>query len=221
VRVGPVRLVGQGLASPAAVKRAALAGLGLAGVLGLVLVAAAEAWWWLVVGAACLAAAWLYTGGPRPYGYAGLGEVFVFVFFGPVAVVGTASTQTGELTWFALAVSLPIGILAALILVANNLRDIPTDIEAGKRTLAVVLGDAASRQLFVLGCLTAYALVCAVALVNAGALVGLLGAVPAWRAARTVAGGASGRDLIPVLGATSLALLLTGLGLGVGLAALG
>ena len=139
-RVGPVRLVASGLASPAAVKRAALACFGAAGVVGLGL-AWATSWWVLVVGAACLAAGWFYTGGPRPYGYAGLGEVFVFVFFGLVATVGTYYVQTLRLdvpvVWFA---AVLVGLLATALLLANNLRDIQTDARTGKRTLAVRVG---------------------------------------------------------------------------------
>ena len=221
VRVGPVRLVGQQLAEPRAVKRAALAALGVAAALGLLLVVLAQAWLWLLVGAAGIAAAWLYTGGPRPYGYAGLGEVFVFTFFGPVAVIGTAYVQTGAMSWLAVATSIPIGILTALILIANNLRDIPSDRLVGKRTLAVVLGDAGTRTLFLVGAIVAYVIVLGVAVSHPGALAGLAGAVPMAGAVRDVRGGASGRSLIPVLGRTSMAVLLTGLGLGLGLALVG
>ncbi len=141
VRVGPLRLVGSGAASPAAVKRAAFAAFGVAAVAGLAL-AAMTTWWLVAVGALAILAAWGYTGGPRPYGYAGLGELFVFVFFGLVAVGGTAYVQIGSLTWLALTVAVPVGLLACAILVANNLRDLPRDAEAGKHTLAVKLGDA-------------------------------------------------------------------------------
>ena len=139
-RVGPVRLTATGLASPAAVKRAALLAFAVAGVVGLAL-AWATSWWILLVGAACLLAGWFYTGGPRPYGYAGLGEVFVFVFFGLVATVGTFYVETERLDrpavwWSAVAV----GLLATALLLANNLRDIASDIESGKRTLAVRVG---------------------------------------------------------------------------------
>jgi 1,4-dihydroxy-2-naphthoate octaprenyltransferase len=220
-RVGPVRLVGQGLAPAVAVRRAAVGSLAAAGVLGVVLVAIAGAWWWLLVGAASIAAAWLYTGGPRPYGYAGLGEFFVFAFFGPVAVVGTTAIQTGAVEPLAVVVSLPIGVLAALILVANNLRDIPTDIDAGKRTLAVVMGDDVTRSAFTIGAIASVLLVVAISNRHPGALAGLAGALPLSVAVRQVRQGARGRDLVPVLGATSLALLLTGLGLGLGLAVWG
>ncbi len=138
-RVGPLRLVASGLATPFAVKRAALAAFVVAGAAGLAL--AAVAGWWLVgVGAACVAAAWFYTGGPRPYGYVGLGELAVFCFFGLVATVGTAYVQTGELTALEVLAALPVGLLAVSLLVVNNLRDIPGDTAAGKHTLAVRLG---------------------------------------------------------------------------------
>jgi 1,4-dihydroxy-2-naphthoate octaprenyltransferase len=220
-RVGPVRLVGQGLASPAAVRRAAVGSLAAAALAGVLLVAIAGLWWWLLVGAACLAAAWLYTGGPRPYGYAGLGELFVFAFFGPVAVVGTTAVQTGGVESLAVVASLPVGILAALILVANNLRDIPTDLDAGKRTLAVLLGDDGTRTAFTMGAIAVVVLVLAMSVRHPGALGGLAGAVPLSAAVRGIRQGARGRALVPVLGTTSLALLLTGAGLGVGLAVAG
>ncbi|HRA35704.1 MAG TPA: 1,4-dihydroxy-2-naphthoate polyprenyltransferase, partial [Acidimicrobiales bacterium] len=139
-RVGPVRLVGQGLASPGAVKRAALTAFAVAGAVGAAL-AVAVGPELFVVGALAIAAGWFYTGGPRPYGYAGLGEVFVFVFFGVVATAGSAYVQTGELTALALGASVPVGFLATALLVVNNLRDIPGDTAVGKRTLAVRLGD--------------------------------------------------------------------------------
>ena len=147
-RVGPVRLVGQGLASPGAVKRAALAAFAVAGVVGAAL-AVAVGPELFVVGALAIAAGWFYTGGPRPYGYAGLGEVFVFVFFGVVATAGSAYVQTGELTALALGASVPVGFLATALLVVNNLRDIPGDTAVGKRTLAVRLGDRSTRWLYV------------------------------------------------------------------------
>ena len=145
-RVGPMRLVGSGTASPGAVKRAAFLAFGVAAVAGLVL-AATTAWWLVLVGALCVLAAWFYTGGSKPYGYLGLGEVMVFVFFGLVAVVGTTYVQTQEwqaAAWYA---AVGIGAIACAILVANNLRDIPTDRGAGKITLAVRLGDAAHAAL--------------------------------------------------------------------------
>ena len=147
-RVGPVRLVGQGLAEPHAVKRAALLCFAVAAVAGLALVVLSQLWWLLAVGAAAIVAAWTYTGGPRPYGYAGWGEVFVFVFFGLVAVCGTAVVQVGHISGLAWLCGTGVGALACAILVVNNLRDIPGDTVAGKRTLAVRLGDPATRRLY-------------------------------------------------------------------------
>ncbi|WP_419846505.1 1,4-dihydroxy-2-naphthoate polyprenyltransferase [Candidatus Poriferisocius sp.] len=139
-RVGPARLVGGGMVAPAAVRRAAFGAFAVAAVAGLVL-AIAVAPWLIAVGLACIVAAWYYTGGKRPYGYAGLGEVAVFVFFGQVATAGTAFVQTEELTGLAVAAAVPVGLLASALLMANNLRDIPQDRAAGKRTFAVRLGD--------------------------------------------------------------------------------
>ena len=147
-RVGPVRLVGQGLAAPRAVKRAAWASFAVAAVAGLALVVLTGEWWLLLVGVASVAAAWLYTGGPRPYGYAGLGEVFVFVFFGLVPVVFTAYVQILTITVSAVVGGIGVGLLSCAILITNNLRDIPGDTVAGKRTLAVRIGDRATRALY-------------------------------------------------------------------------
>ena len=147
-RVGPVRLVAAGLAPPRQVLAAAFGCFFVAGAAGLAL-AAVTSWWLVAVGAACIAAAWFYTGGPRPYGYSGLGEVFVFAFFGVVAVAGTAYVQMSAFSWLGLAASVPAGLLACALLMVNNLRDIKTDTVAGKRTLAVMLGDARSRAVYV------------------------------------------------------------------------
>ena len=207
-RVGPMRLVGSGAASPGAVKRAAFLAFGVAALAGLVL-AATTAWWLVAVGALCVLAAWFYTGGSKPYGYLGLGEVMVFVFFGLVAVVGTTYVQTETWEWAALYAAVGIGSLACAILVANNLRDIPTDIVAGKRTLAVVLGDRRTRLLYLLLVVLAAAAVVALAAVTAWCvLIGLGFLVLAAPAVRTVLGGATGPGLIPVLQATGLAELL-------------
>ncbi|HEY7432087.1 MAG TPA: 1,4-dihydroxy-2-naphthoate polyprenyltransferase, partial [Streptosporangiaceae bacterium] len=148
-RVGPVRLVAAGLAPPRQVLYAAFGCFLVAGVAGLA-VAAVTSWWLVAVGAACIAAAWFYTGGPKPYGYNGLGEVFVFLCFGVVAVAGTAYVQMKALSWLGLAASVPAGLLACALLMVNNLRDIGSDTLAGKRTLAVMLGDARSRVAYVL-----------------------------------------------------------------------
>src|SRR5690606_8517644 len=140
-RVGPMRLVGSGAAPAAAVKRAAFGCFGIAAAAGLAIVVITQVWWLLAVGVACILAAWVYPGGKRPYGYHGLGEVFVFVFFGLVAVCGTTLVQTGAVGWAALAAAVTVGGLACAILVANNLRDLAGDRESGKHTLATRLGD--------------------------------------------------------------------------------
>ncbi|MEO5852217.1 MAG: 1,4-dihydroxy-2-naphthoate polyprenyltransferase [Nocardioides sp.] len=203
-RVGPLRLVGSGLASPRSVRLAAFAAFGVAGVAGLVL-AATTAWWLVAVGVLAILAAWFYTGGTSPYGYRGLGEVMVFVFFGLVAVVGTTYVQTESFDWPALYAAVGIGALACAILVVNNLRDIPSDREVGKRTLAVALGTERTRGLYALLVLAAAVAVVAVAsatswwvLVGLGFLLRM--AVPL----RTVLGGATGPALVPVLQQTGL-----------------
>jgi 1,4-dihydroxy-2-naphthoate polyprenyltransferase len=207
-RVGPLRLVGSGVAAPGAVKRAAFLAFAVAAAAGLVL-AATTAWWLVAVGLVSVLAAWYYTGGSKPYGYLGLGEVMVFVFFGLVAVVGTTYVQTETWEWAALWAAVGVGALACAILVANNLRDIPTDTAAGKRTLAVVLGDAGTRRLYVALVLVAAAAVVGVAVVTSWcALAGLGFLVLAAPATRTVVGGATGPGLIPVLQQTGLSELL-------------
>lgn len=216
-RVGPIRLVASGLATPGAVKRAALVAFGVAGVAGLAL-AAVAGWWLVALGAACVGAAWFYTGGPRPYGYVGLGEVSVFVFFGLVATTGTTYVQTDMLTSLEVLAAVPVGLMAVALLVVNNLRDIPGDSLAGKRTLAVRMGPAATRR-FYEGCvLLAILLVIPIALIRPWALLGL-GALPlAIVPVRAVASGADGPALIPVLGATGRAQLALGILLAIGLA---
>jgi 1,4-dihydroxy-2-naphthoate octaprenyltransferase len=207
-RVGPMRLVGSGAASPGAVKGAAFAAFGVAAVAGLVL-AATTAWWLVAVGLVCVIAAWFYTGGSRPYGYLGLGEVMVFVFFGLVAVVGTTYVQTETFEWAALYAAVGVGSLACAILVANNLRDIPTDVEAGKRTLAVKLGPERTRGLYAILVLAAAAAVVAVAAATTWwALVGLGFLVRMVPPVRTVLGGAVGPALVPVLQQTGVGQLI-------------
>jgi 1,4-dihydroxy-2-naphthoate octaprenyltransferase len=202
-RVGPVRLVASGLAPPGAVKRAAFIAFGVAAAAGLAL-AAATTWWLLAVGLAAIAAAWGYTGGPRPYGYAGLGELFVFVFFGLVATVGTTYVAVEEITALSVVMGAAAGCLACALLVVNNLRDIPSDTAAGKRTLAVRLGDGATRGLYVL-LLAAAFLLAAVAAVGwrIEVLVALLSVVLAVAPVRTIRSAARGPALIPVLGGTA------------------
>jgi 1,4-dihydroxy-2-naphthoate octaprenyltransferase len=215
-RVGPLRLVGSGLVPASRVKAAALGFLALGAALGFVL-AATTSWWLLLVGAAAVAAAWTYTGGSSPYGYRALGEVSVFVFFGLVAVVGTAYVQVEEITWPAVTASIGIGALACAILVANNLRDIPTDSVTGKRTLAVLLGDARTRALFTALAVLAVAVLVVSAFFTPWALLGLLCLPLLVRAVRVVVAGASGAALIPVLRDVGLAELVYAAGLALGL----
>jgi 1,4-dihydroxy-2-naphthoate octaprenyltransferase len=200
------------------VKRAAFLAFGVAAVAGLVL-AATTAWWLVAVGAVCVLAAWFYTGGSKPYGYLGLGEVMVFVFFGLVAVIGTAYVQTQAWQAAAVYAAVGIGAIACAILVANNLRDIPTDRGAGKITLAVRLGDGRTRLFYVLLMVLALVALIGVALTTGWwALLALVYAVPSLMASRVVRSGAGGPGLIPVLQLTGVAELLYGLGLLVGLA---
>ncbi|MGI8675823.1 MAG: 1,4-dihydroxy-2-naphthoate polyprenyltransferase [Nocardioidaceae bacterium] len=216
-RVGPLRLVGSGVASPAAVRRAAFLGLGVGAVAGLTL-AAISSWWLAPVGVAAVAAAWFYTGGSRPYGYHGLGELMVFVFFGLVAVLGTTYTQLGRLTVASIAGAVGVGVLACAILVANNLRDISTDAHSGKRTLAVVLGDHRTRVLYLT--LVAVAVVCLgwLGVLAPKALLGAAFALPVGRACRSVVRGDAGGELVAVLRYTGLAQLVYATGIAIGLA---
>lgn len=216
-RVGPLRLVGSGLVPARHVKIAAFTFLALGGALGFAL-AATTNWWLLLIGAAALIAAWTYTGGPVPYGYRALGEVSVFVFFGLVAVLGTAYVQVESITGPAVAAAVGVGALACAILVANNLRDIPTDTASGKKTLAVFLGDRWTRHFFTALVLTAVATLGVAAAYTPWALLGLLFVPFAVRARQIVAGGASGPALIPVLQSIGLAELVYAAGLALGLA---
>ncbi|MGF1599450.1 MAG: 1,4-dihydroxy-2-naphthoate polyprenyltransferase [Acidimicrobiales bacterium] len=216
-RVGPLRLVGSGLRTAGQVKRAALAAFAAAGVAGAAL-ALAVGPELLVVGAVSIVAGWAYTGGPKPYGYLGLGEVFVFVFFGLVATVGSAYVHTERVTGLSVVAAVPVGLLAVALLVVNNLRDIPGDAAAGKRTMAVRLGDAATRRLYLGLLVVAAAGIVACAFVRWPAVIALAGLATAVVPVRAVTGGATGPALIPVLGATGRTQLLTGLALAVGLA---
>jgi 1,4-dihydroxy-2-naphthoate octaprenyltransferase len=219
VRVGPVRLVGQELAAPAAVKRAAFASFGVAAAAGLVLVALSGQWWLVAIGAASIAAAWLYTGGPRPYGYAGLGEVFVFLFFGLVPVLATVYVQTLAITFADVIAAIGVGLLACAILVTNNLRDIPSDEVSGKRTLAVRLGERSTRALYLAMVAIAVILPLGVgALTTPWAMLVVLTGFLANGPVRIVIAGATGPALIPALKQTGLLLLVYGLALGLLLA---
>jgi len=206
-RAGPLRLVGSKVAAPRAVLTAAGVSLAVAAVAGLTL-AMLSAPWLIVVGALCLLGAWFYTGGSRPYGYAGFGEVAVFVFFGLVAVLGTQYTQALRVDGVGATLAVATGALSSAVLVANNLRDIPTDAVAGKVTLAVRLGDTRTRVLY--QSLLALAGVLTIALMRATpwCAIGLLAAPLALRAAGPVRRGQGGRDLIPVLRDTGLTMLV-------------
>jgi 1,4-dihydroxy-2-naphthoate octaprenyltransferase len=217
-RVGPLRLVGSGVATPRAVLGAAVGCFLAAALAGLVLVVVTGAWWLPAVGALAIAAAWFYTGGTRPYGYRALGEVSVFVFFGLVAVVGTAYVQSDRLTWTALLAAVPVGLLACALLVINNLRDIETDGPAGKRTLAVVLGDHRTRSLYVAMLLVPFAFVLAIAPARPFAALALAALPLAVTPVRQVRGGATGPSLIDTLRRTGRLQLVAGLLLAVGLA---
>jgi 1,4-dihydroxy-2-naphthoate polyprenyltransferase len=216
-RVGPMRLVGSGAASPWAVLVAAMLSFAVAAVAGLVL-AALTSWWLVAVGAVCILAAWTYTGGPIPYGYRALGEVFVFVFFGLVAVVGTTYVQTGTLEGLAFAVAVPIGLLIVAILVVNNLRDIDGDALVGKRTLAVLLGERGTRWAFAGLFGVALLVVVAVGVVRPWVLITLLAVPVGVPPLRTVLGGGRGPALIAALGGTGRLTLVTGVLLAAGLA---
>ena len=216
-RVGPTRLVAEGLATPSSVRLAALLSMAVAGVVGL-MVSIAVGPELLLVGVLCFAAGWLYTGGPRPYGYAGFGEVFVFVFFGLVATAGSAYVHLERVTGLGLLASIPVGLLATALLVTNNLRDIPSDTSAGKRTLAVRLGETWTRLLY-LGCLLgAFLLVPIIALAQPFALAALAAAPLARGPAKAVASGAAGRQLVPALVATGKLQLVFGALLALGIA---
>jgi 1,4-dihydroxy-2-naphthoate polyprenyltransferase len=208
VRVGPMRLVGSGAAAPAAVRTAALACFMVASVAGLVLVALSGQWWLLVLGAVCIAGAWCYTGGPRPYGYAGLGELAVFVFFGLAGVLGTQYVIGGQVSPTGGFAAVAVGAMSAAVLVANNLRDIPTDALVGKRTLAVRLGETRTRTLYTALVALPFVVTLGLASIQWATLAGLVALVLAVPPLRRVRSGASGAELIPVLRDTGLALLV-------------
>lgn len=217
-RVGPVRLVGQRLADPADVRTAAFACFFAACVVGLVLVALSQAWLLLLLGAASVWAAWHYTGGSRPYGYRGLGEVMVFIFFGLFAVLGTTWTQAHRLDLASVAGAVGCGALACAILVTNNLRDLDGDRESGKRTLAVRLGGVRTRQLYTALVVGAFVMVLLSGIVHPTALVGLLAVPMAVGPLRIVRSDAVGRELLPALARTGALQLWYAVFLTIGLA---
>ncbi len=206
-RVGPQRLVGSGVARPGAVRNAAFVCFGLAAVAGLGVVVLSGQWWMVAVGALCIGAAWFYTGGRRPYGYSGLGELAVFVFFGLTAVLGTLYVQAGTVTGTGIGAAVAVGSFSSAILVANNLRDIPTDQATGKRTLAVLLGDRDTRTLYVTLVLIPFLITTLIALRSTPALLGFLALPLLISPLRAVLRGGTGRRLIPALRDTGMAML--------------
>jgi 1,4-dihydroxy-2-naphthoate octaprenyltransferase len=201
-RKGPLRLTATGTAAPAAVKRAAVLAFGVAAIVGLVLSLVVNPWL-ILAGVAAIAAAVLYTGGPKPYGYLGLGEVMVLAFFGFVATVGSAYVQVEYVPGAAWWGSLVVGLLACAILVANNVRDIPTDAVTGKRTLAVRMGAVAARRMFVACYVGAFGAVVVIGLTQPWALLGLLALPMAVAPVRTVLARSDPPALVAALVATS------------------
>ncbi len=216
-RAGPMRLVGSGTATPRAVKYAAFGSFFVACLFGLVL-AAVTSWWIVAGGALCVLAAWFYTGGSRPYGYRGLGEISVFVFFGVAAVAGTAYVEMDRLSWLGLAASVPAGLLSCALLMINNLRDIGSDATSGKRTLAVRVGDARARTVYLLFLLLPFAGAALIGVYRPYALIALTALPLCVPPVRAVRGGVSGPGLIATLGQTGRLQLAFGIAFTVGLA---
>ena len=198
-RIGPARLVGSGLATARSVKFAAIISFGIASICGLWL-AILTSPVLIAVGILSITAAWSYTGGRRPYGYSGFGEISVFVFFGLVATVGSFYVQTQKITLMSFIVAIPVGALSCAILAINNLRDLNQDAIAGKRTLAVRMGDVAARRAF--AALLVVTHISALATLKPATLLTLLVAPLTFSLARQVMGGTSGASLIPLLGKT-------------------
>jgi 1,4-dihydroxy-2-naphthoate polyprenyltransferase len=206
-RIGPVRLVASGLASASSVKRAALISCLIAAIAGLVLAVKISPWL-LAVGAAAIWAAWGYTGGKKPYGYFGFGELSVFIFFGLVATVGSYYIQTEQFNWQIFLLSMPVGTLSCAILAINNLRDLPQDKLVGKRTMAVRIGEKNTRVFFMLLLFTAQLTALVAAGINPLALITLICAPITYRVIKQVLNGAVGSDLIEVLSKTAKLQLL-------------
>lgn len=200
-RVGPVRLVGSGLATAAAVKRAAFISFGFASIVGFIL-ATRTSYILIPVGALAIIAAWTYTGSSKPYGYRGFGEISVFLFFGIVATVGTYFVASSELAWQALLFSLPVGALSCAILAINNLRDLPKDALVNKRTLAVRMGDSRARLFFLSLLLFAHLSSIAAVVVTPWAIATLALLPITVQITRSIRAGSQGVDLIPLLGKT-------------------
>ena len=211
VRVGPVRLVGQKLAAPSAVKRAAFLSFAVAGISGLIMATVSGLWILLPVGITAMLAAWFYTGGSKPYGYLGFGEVFVFTYFGLVAVIGTSASQTGNISALSVLGGVSCGLLSTAILLANNVRDIPSDLVAGKKTLAVRLGDKKTRALFQVTVVAGIGISVAMSLIENGptlAWVALSAGFVAIEPIKVIRSGAQGKVLIPALAGTGKTLFV-------------
>ena len=207
-RTGPTRLTASKLARPAAVKKAAFISFGVAGVAGLIL-ALLSAWWLLLVGAFCLAGAWFYTGGKRPYGYRGLGEVAIFIFFGLIAVLGTEYAQAGAVSELGIVLAISVGAMSSAVNLTNNIRDIATDKPAGKRTLAVILGDSLSRKLYTVLLIVPYIVTFLVGVFAFPATwIAFISSYWALKALHRVNSGARGVELIAVLALTGRAMAL-------------
>lgn len=215
VRVGPGRLVGAGKAAPRTVRNVAIAFLALGALAGLLVVLLSGRWWLLLVGAVCIVAAWTYTGGKRPYGYYALGELMAFLFFGPVAVMGTVYAILGRITEDSIALGVAIGSISAALMLCNNLRDIETDRTAGKRSLATLIGRRPSKALYVLLMLVPFAIlwIFSYALVYGVAVFLVL--LVAGPAMVIVIMARTPRDLITALGLTGITALLYGVGFAV------
>ncbi|MDA2964052.1 MAG: 1,4-dihydroxy-2-naphthoate polyprenyltransferase [Actinomycetota bacterium] len=215
-RVGPLRLVGSGAKKPADVKKATFLAFGVAAVFGFVL-AATTSWWLLLVGVLCFLAGWFYTGGKHPYGYLGFGEVFVFIFFGVVATMGTTFVINRQLTLVSFLASVVVGCLACALLAVNNLRDIVGDATSNKRTLAVRIGESGARKFYILLFIVAGCAVVSIALLHPSAMIAMLGLAVAIKPIRRVYSGATGADLINVLVMTGRVQILVAIALSVGL----
>ncbi|HEV7849436.1 MAG TPA: 1,4-dihydroxy-2-naphthoate polyprenyltransferase [Mycetocola sp.] len=209
-RVGPFRLVGSGKARPKTVLIVALVFFALAAVAGLILTVLTGLWWLLAVGAAAILAGWFYTGGRRPYGYNALGELFVFVFFGLVATLGTAYVQSFVLNQEAWLGAVGVGLISVATLIVNNIRDIAQDRDAGKRTLTVLLGDTASRILYILCLLAPFGIAAWLAMFYPVAWFALFGLLAALPAALIVATARTAHEFVLALKLTGLVQLLFG-----------
>lgn len=215
-RVGPLRLVGSGAKKPADVKKATFLAFGVAAVFGFVL-AATTTWWLLLVGVFCFLAGWFYTGGKHPYGYLGFGEVFVFIFFGVVATMGTTFVINEQLTLVSFLASVVVGCLACALLAVNNLRDIAGDKISNKKTLAVRIGESGARKFYISLFIVAGFAVILIALSYSAALIAMLGLAVAVKPIKRVYAGATGADLIDVLVITGRVQILVAISLSVGL----